>query len=409
MMPLRPRTALLHYSAPPGIGGVESVLRRHAELLADQGYPVRVLAGRGEAWDARIPLDVLPLLDSQNPEILAAKRELDAGRVPAEFESLIARIRTGLAEPLGTVDLLLAHNVCSLHKNLALTAAIERIQRDAGGMRIVLWHHDLAWTAQAYRGELHAGWPWDLLATDWGAEHVTVSSGRRSELSELMNIDPARVTVIPNGIDAARRLGLSPGAEAIVDRLDLLRADPILLIPVRITRRKNLELALRTCACLRQTFPAIALLVTGPPGPHNPANRNYLDGLVELRAELGLEHQVHFLAEGQLRPLSDEVICDLYRLADALFLPSREEGFGIPVLEASVVRLPIFCADIPPLRELGGDGAEYFSPDAAPQEVARLIAARLQSDRAYAMAVRIRRSYDWKNIFLRRIEPLVQR
>ena len=401
--------ALLHYSAPPVVGGVESVLGTHARLMAEAGHTVRILAGRGAQSEAGVAFIPLPLLDSRHPEVLATKAELDAGRVPPGFAELAGRIQAALSEALAGVEVLVAHNVCSLHKNLALTAAMQRIQREAGGMRIVLWHHDLAWTAEAYRGELHAGWPWELLATDWGAEHVTVSAARRSELSELMNIDPTHVTVIPNGIDAARRLGLSPETEAIVDRLDLLRADPILLIPVRITRRKNLELALRTCAFLRQAFPEIALLVTGPPGPHNPANRAYLDGLVELRAELGLEHRVHFLAQGQSRPLSDEVICELYRLADALFLPSREEGFGIPILEASVVRLPIFCADIPSLLELGGEEVEYFSPDAAPQEVARQIAARLRSDRAYARAVRVRRSNDWEAIFMRQIEPLVQR
>ncbi len=408
MMPPRPRTALLHYSAPPVLGGVEAVLRRHAGLLVEHGYPACVLAGRGQAWDPRIRLEVIPLLDSRHPQILAAKRHLDAGRLPDDFEALIAQIRAALAGPLGAVDLLLAHNVCSLHKNLALTVALQRIHREEGRPRIVLWHHDLAWTAAAYRGELHPGWPWDLLSTDWGAEHVVVSAARGRQLVELMSIDPARVSVVPNGIDAGQLLKLSAETQTIVQGLNLLQADPILLVPVRITRRKNLELALRAGAILRQVFPRLALLVTGPPGPHNPANRGYLDELRALRAELGLEHHVHFLAEGRPQPLSDETIGDLFRLADALLLPSREEGFGIPLLEASLVRLPIFCSDIPPLRELGAEGADYFAPQAAPAEVAHLVATRLGTDRAHGLAVRVRQSYDWQRIFAEHIEPLVQ-
>jgi mannosylglucosylglycerate synthase len=388
---------------------VEAVLRRHAGLLAEHGYPVRVIAGRGQAWDSRIALDIIPLLDSQHPDILAAKHDLDAGRVPDGFEALIARIRAALAGQLGAIDLLLAHNVCSLHKNLALTAALHDMHRDEGRPRMVLWHHDLAWTAAAYRGELHAGWPWDLLASDWGAEHVVVSEARGRQLIDLMHIDPARVTVIPNGVDAAQLLKLSAETQAIVDAFGLLQADPILLTPVRITRRKNLELALRASAILRESFPRLALLVTGPPGPHNPANRRYLDELRTLRAELGLEGHTHFLAEGQPQPLSDEAIGDLYRVADVLLLPSREEGFGIPLLEASLARLPIFCSDIPALRELGAEGADYFSPDATPAEVAQLIATRLQADRAYGMTVRARQSYGWQQVFVEHIEPLVQR
>ena len=42
--------ALLHYSAPPIVGGVESVLAHHARLLSEAGHNVRVIAGRGEAW-----------------------------------------------------------------------------------------------------------------------------------------------------------------------------------------------------------------------------------------------------------------------------------------------------------------------------------------------------------------------
>ncbi len=44
-----PRVAILHYAAPPGIGGVESTMGAHARLLADHGYPVKIIAGRGQA------------------------------------------------------------------------------------------------------------------------------------------------------------------------------------------------------------------------------------------------------------------------------------------------------------------------------------------------------------------------
>jgi len=101
------------------------------------------------------------------------------------------------------------------------------------------------------------------------------------------------------------------------------------------------------------------------------------------------------------------VVADFFRLADALFLPSREEGFGIPLVEAAFARLPVFCADIPPLRDLGGDDAAYFSPDADPEAVAALIAARLRADPAYRFAARARRSFTWESIYAAHIEPLL--
>jgi len=106
--------------------------------------------------------------------------------------------------------------------------------------------------------------------------------------------------------------------------------------------------------------------------------------------------------------LPDDVIADFYRLADALFMPSREEGFGIPIVEAAFSKLPVFCTDIEPLRALGLDEATTFSPDADPQAVAAQIADRLQQDSQYQLAVRLRRAYTWERIYSQHIAPLLE-
>ena len=156
----------------------------------------------------------------------------------------------------------------------------------------------------------------------------------------------------------------------MLEQTHLLDAAPILLLPVRITPRKNIELGLHVLAELRNQFPHAALLVTGPLGPHNANNLKYFEMLSTLRSQLSLQGSVYFLAELVDSFLPDEVIADFYRIADALFFPSREEGFGIPLIEAAFSHLPAFCADIPPLRELGLDDATFFSPDEDPAKVA---------------------------------------
>jgi glycosyltransferase involved in cell wall biosynthesis len=187
-----------------------------------------------------------------------------------------------------------------------------------------------------------------------------------------------------------------------------------LLLPVRITRRKNIELALRVLAALRPAFPWAMLVVTGPPGPHNPANQQYLEELLALRGELGLVASekrplaVHFLAETVSGYLPDPVIADLYRLADGLIITSREEGFGIPVLEAALVGLPIFCTDIPSLREIAGEQATYFSPDEEPEVIAKLIGGRLSADPVFQLRRQVRRHYTWEGIYADRIKPLLE-
>jgi glycosyltransferase involved in cell wall biosynthesis len=351
----------------------------------------------------------LSLVDSLHPRVLSAKASLDRGEVPAEFEPLTDEITAALRRAIAGVDIVIAHNVCSLHKNLALTAALHRLREEKGASSWFLWHHDLAWTAPRYRGELHEGYPWDLLRSDWATVHVTVSEARRSELLDLMRMPPERAVVIPNGVDPASLLRIGQEAQTLAEAAGWTTAWPRLLLPVRITPRKNIELALRALALIRRDLPGASLIVTGPPGPHNPENAAYFGRLRQLREDLGLQGSVHFLADHAAGFLPDEVIADFYRLADGLLLPSREEGFGIPLVEAGLARLPVFCADIPSLRALGGEDVAYFSPDAEPAAVALLMLDHFRSDRVSRLAARAHLEFAWDKIYRERIAPLLDR
>ncbi|MBM3124466.1 MAG: glycosyltransferase family 4 protein, partial [Chloroflexi bacterium] len=308
---------------------------------------------------------------------------------------------------IGT-DLLIAHNVCSLNKNLALTAALYTLHTTASLPRLILWHHDLAWTTPRYLPELRDGYPWDLLRRDWGnVTQVVVSELRRRELADLMKLEPASIRVIPNGVDVNQFHKLEIQTSMLVEKTGLLDSAPILLLPVRITPRKNIELALHALCELRKSFPLTALLVTGPLGPHNENNLGYFENLVALRSQLHLEGSVHFLAEVVDTYLPDEVIADFYRLADAVILPSREEGFGIPVLEAAFSHLPVFCSDIPSLRELGLEEAIYFSADADPAAVADLLAEYFRTHAPARLTLRARQNFRWETIYQNHLTKLI--
>lgn len=400
------KIALLHYAAAPVVGGVESVISHHARLMADDGHEVKIIAGRGGQTDPRIPFICIPQIDSRHEDTLQVKAALDGGKIPGGFDELSQMLEEKLREALTGFDVLIAHNVGSLHKNLALTAAVSRLAES--GMRTILWHHDLAWTTPRYRSELHEGYPWDLLRTAWPkAVHVTVSEPRRQELAALTGLPPEQIHVISNGLDAGRFLKLEAQTLDYIRQFNLLGVSPLLLLPVRITPRKNIELAIRALAEVRGRYPKAMLVITGPPGPHNPANAAYFKLLTDLRESLGLKENVIFLAEHTADYIPDEVIADFYRLADALLLPSREEGFGIPVIEAGLAGMPVFCADIPPLRELGGPFATYFSPDDPPDRVGKLIVERLSGDLTFAQRQRVKNNYTWQQIYDEKIKPLL--
>ena len=403
----KPRVAILHYSAPPVIGGVESAVAAHASLLAERRYTVKVVAGRGEPFDPRVPLEIIPLLNSQHPFVLEVSRALTLGNVTPEMHALVAAISHKLTEALTEVDVCIAHNALTLHKNLALTGALHAITQTEPRLRLIGWCHDFVWDDPVYAGELHEGYPWNLLCHAWaGVQYVVVSEARRATLANRFGLDAAKIAIVPPGVEAHEFFRMGETATRWTRQLNLLSAEPLLLLPARVTRRKNIELAIDITAALRALGWSPKLLVMGPPGAHNPSNRIYLNELLSLRRALRVEDAVIFLHE--FGAVDDETRRDLYWLADALLFPSEREGFGVPILEAGLARLPIFCSDIAPFRESAGDWAHYFALDEPPRAIATRIAETLKHDARYQLKRRVAEQYGWFHIFQRHIEPLLR-
>ena len=406
------RVAILHFATPPIVGGVESTIDHHARLLAEAGYEVEVIGGRGEQFSPRVGFQRIPQIDSRNPQVLSVGAALAQGNIPPEFSELQAQIAAALRPILSDTQVCIVHNAITLHKNLALTAALRQLA-DEKVTRFIAWCHDFAWQDALYAPDLHPGYPWDLLQTAWpGVRYVVVSEHRRARLATLLKLPAEQIEVITPGVDIAEFLKLEPITKRLVRQLDLLAADPVLLLPARITRRKNIEFAIRVTASLARQKPWVRLIVTGPPGPHNPKNIAYLEELLALAEGLAVSSQVNFLFQfgesGEHLRLSDACISDLYHLADLLIFPSRREGFGIPVLEAGLARLPVFAADIPTVAESAGDWAQRFDPDDDPNRVADQIASYLEDDPGYQLHRRVIRQYSWQSIVKNRLMRLIE-
>ena len=371
----------------------------HARALRDAGDDVAIVAGRGSARPIRMVR--IPEIDSRHPAVLRDFAALARGVVTAEHERLVAKIERALRPLVARADRVVVHNAFTLHKNAALTEALARLARAAPG-KFIAWTHDLAWTDAQYAGQLHDGPPWTFFRTALpGVRYVAVSAKARDELVALTGIAKSRVRIVPNGVDPAGLLGLSASGTALARRLGLFDADPLLLLPVRLTRRKRVEVAIDAVACLRRTLPRATLVVTGGPGGHNPANATYAR---ELAAQAG--PGALLLHDRKVR-VSDRVLSDLYALADALVLPSANEGFGIPVLEAAWHRLPIVCSDIPALRAVAGADATYVPADANGATLAGAVVARLEAD-PIARLHRRSREHAWPRVLADHVLPAIR-
>jgi glycosyltransferase involved in cell wall biosynthesis len=372
------------------LGGVEAIMESHRRILSGSGYHVRVVAGRGDA-------EVVPELDSRHPEVEALTKRLAAGDPALAEHQRLAEVIGGKLDPLlAATDLVIAHNVMTMHFNLPLAASLT-------GRRVLAWTHDLAWTNPRYRAFHRDGPPFDLLHQPApGVRYTAISERVRKQLAETYDV---AAEVVPNGIERAKLLRIRPSTLALLEPAGVLEGGPLVLVPFRITRRKRLELALRATAALADRLPGLRLVISGPLGPHSGDNDALWADLVALRRELGLEQRVAFLRElGDPHPVDDEMVAELYQLASAVLLTSESEGFGLPVLEAGLMRVPVVCSDLDVFREVAGDAAWTFPVDAPAEVVADVLADALDSRQAKLQA-RVG-AYDWSQVLPRIVEEV---
>jgi glycosyltransferase involved in cell wall biosynthesis len=243
--------------------------------------------------------------------------------------------------------------------------------------------------------------------------YVVVSEQRQAALAGLFGCPLSDIRVIHNGVDPGVLLGLSEGGSGLIERLGLWGSDLILLMPVRVTQAKNIELALRVLAALKARNRRVRLVVTGPPDPHDEESVAYFDTLRVLRREMGVEDDASFVFEAG--PEADSgftidmsVVADLYRASDVLFMPSHREGFGMPILEAGLVGIPVVCTEVPAAREIGGDDVTVISQDGDPDKIADVVLSLAEGAAVHRLRRRVRQGHTWQAIFRRHIEPLLQ-
>lgn len=400
---------LFHYSYPPVVGGVEFVLQGQARQFARHGHRVRIVVARGGIREPGIRICRIPQAAPDRPALCSALRELARGKASGRFERLVARLVRAIRPRLRGLDLALVHNVMTMPFDLALTAALWRLAEEtAGRIRWVFWTHDLAAINPDYRFARPNLFPWALLGTRHPtAGYAAVSELRRRQLARLYGLDACDIPVVPNGIDLPALLDIDPAVWRFALGQKLAQRDPVLLFPTRVVRRKNLEYAVRLCAALKRSGKRVSLWITGSADPHNMASRAYEREIRLLIGKLGIRREAIFISD-RLK-VNFPRLRSLYRICDALLMTSRQEGFGLPVLEAGAHSKPLILPDSAPLNELAEKDAIYFKFRDPPGVTARRVIRELAQRKESRLFKRVMRQSGWESVWSNHLRKWVRK
>jgi glycosyltransferase involved in cell wall biosynthesis len=189
-----------------------------------------------------------------------------------------------------------------------------------------------------------------------------VSAATRDELAGSGLVDPARLCVVPNGVD--ERFSPAPDADADARAGQLLGSPSgtIHLLHVgSAIPRKRIDVLLRAFAIVWRREPKARLIRAGG---------QFTAEQARLAARLGVEERVVSLPF-----LDTRLLAAIYRRAAVCLLTSEREGFGLPAVEALACGVPVVASDIKALRETGGNAAVYCPAGDAEAFAAAALAA----------------------------------
>lgn len=170
---------------------------------------------------------------------------------------------------------------------------------------------------------------------------IAVSESTKRDAIRLYGVPADKIQVIYEGVDSKFAPIIDPQPLSDIRRKYQL-PDRFMLHLGTIEPRKNLPLLFEATKELDQP-----LVVTGKLGW-------LTDPILARVKELGIEERVHFTGF-----IDDEDLPALISAASLVAMPSKYEGFGLPVLEAMACGVPVIASNTSSLPEVGGDAALY--------------------------------------------------
>jgi glycosyltransferase involved in cell wall biosynthesis len=159
-----------------------------------------------------------------------------------------------------------------------------------------------------------------------GADQVWVPSAWGRNVLLAHGVAEHRVHVVPEGVDGARfhAHGRRPRTSARPFRF---------LTVGKYEQRKGIDLTIEAFAQVHANQPDLELVIKSNYFTNHQEKYNALQGKI---SDLGLDNVTLLWGE-----MTEAQLADLYRACDAFVLPTRAEGWGLPLIEAVAAGLPV--------------------------------------------------------------------
>ncbi|MCA9935307.1 MAG: glycosyltransferase family 4 protein [Ardenticatenaceae bacterium] len=177
---------------------------------------------------------------------------------------------------------------------------------------------------------------------------ITGSNFTKQELITLLKIDPAKVQIVPYGVDTERFTSNHPDQKQITQKYNI--PDSALLYLGTKKQWKNLPMLLKALNLMVKKGEQATLILAGK-------NARHQQDLAPLIRDLQL--QEHILEVGFIEEAD---VSAFYAAATIFVFPSYYEGFGLPILEAMASGVPVVASNAASIPELVGDAGILMDP-----------------------------------------------
>jgi glycosyltransferase involved in cell wall biosynthesis len=163
---------------------------------------------------------------------------------------------------------------------------------------------------------------------------ISVSGYTRDRLLKEQNLDPTKLSILPNTFDASR-FQIAPKPTYLLKRYGLTAENPIILTVARLDKSeqyKGYDKIIQALPEIRRQIPNVRYILVG-----KGSDRTRIEQLI---AQLNLQESVTLAGF-----IPDEELGDHYNLCDVFAMPSKGEGFGIVYLEALACGKPTIGGD----------------------------------------------------------------